>query len=255
VAKKRKGISKKIRFEVFKRDSFTCQYCGKAAPDVVLHVDHIDPVSKGGADEIINFITSCFDCNSGKGDRALDDSSILHRQRAQLADLSERREQLKLLVEWREGLREVKAGALQAACEQWKKLSRYIVTETGQKPLSKAIRDFGLSAVLEAMDIAVEQYVEFDDGVPKADSVFLAFKRIGGICKVKSGGDSERDLYYVRGILRNRVHVDERHVMSLLRDALRAGVDSEHMKAAAVKCRSWTDFCSWLAELVAEASK
>ena len=42
----RKAISKKLRFEVFKRDSFTCQYCGKSAPDVILHVDHILPVKK-----------------------------------------------------------------------------------------------------------------------------------------------------------------------------------------------------------------
>lgn len=28
---KRKSLSKKIRFEVFKRDSFTCQYCGRKA--------------------------------------------------------------------------------------------------------------------------------------------------------------------------------------------------------------------------------
>lgn len=45
---KRKSISKKLRFEVFKRDSFTCQYCGKMAPDVVLEVDHINPVASGG---------------------------------------------------------------------------------------------------------------------------------------------------------------------------------------------------------------
>lgn len=31
---KRKAISKRVRFEVFKRDSFKCQYCGKCAPDV-----------------------------------------------------------------------------------------------------------------------------------------------------------------------------------------------------------------------------
>ena len=29
----REPISKKLRFEVFKRDSFTCQYCGSKAPD------------------------------------------------------------------------------------------------------------------------------------------------------------------------------------------------------------------------------
>ncbi len=35
----RKSISKKIRFEIFKRDAFSCQYCGKSAPDVILHID------------------------------------------------------------------------------------------------------------------------------------------------------------------------------------------------------------------------
>jgi CRISPR/Cas system Type II protein with McrA/HNH and RuvC-like nuclease domain len=60
------SVSKKIRFEVFKRDGFTCQYCGKHPPEATLEVDHINPVSKGGEDGINNLITSCFDCNRGK---------------------------------------------------------------------------------------------------------------------------------------------------------------------------------------------
>ena len=66
---KRKNLSKSVRFEVFKRDSFKCQYCGKSAPDVVLEVDHIIPVSKGGDNDISNLITACFDCNRGKRDK------------------------------------------------------------------------------------------------------------------------------------------------------------------------------------------
>ena len=54
---KRKSISKKNRFEVFKRDSFTCQYCGASAPDVLLEVDHIKPVASGGTNDILNLIT------------------------------------------------------------------------------------------------------------------------------------------------------------------------------------------------------
>jgi len=44
----RKALSKKVRFEVFKRDSFTFQYCGKSAPAMILEVDHLKPVSKDG---------------------------------------------------------------------------------------------------------------------------------------------------------------------------------------------------------------
>lgn len=69
---KRKTISKKIRFEVFKRDGFKCAYCGQSPPAVMLEVDHIEPKSKGGSDEINNYITACFDCNRGKRDIPLE---------------------------------------------------------------------------------------------------------------------------------------------------------------------------------------
>lgn len=61
------AISKKIRFSVFKRDGFTCGYCGKTPPAVVLEVDHIIPKAEGGKDGLDNLITACFDCNRGKG--------------------------------------------------------------------------------------------------------------------------------------------------------------------------------------------
>jgi len=61
------AISKKLRFEVFKRDGFQCQYCGKTPPETTLEIDHINPKSKKGKDDINNLITACFDCNRGKG--------------------------------------------------------------------------------------------------------------------------------------------------------------------------------------------
>lgn len=57
----------RLRWKVLKRDKFTCQYCGQKAPDVVLEVDHRTPVSYGGRDEEDNLITSCQECNRGKG--------------------------------------------------------------------------------------------------------------------------------------------------------------------------------------------
>jgi len=65
------AISKGLRFDIFRRDKFTCQYCGRKPPDVILEVDHITPASKGGGDEPENLITSCFDCNRGKGKKLL----------------------------------------------------------------------------------------------------------------------------------------------------------------------------------------
>lgn len=60
------AISVRVRFEVFKRDDFTCRYCGRKSPEVVLEVDHIVPVCEGGSDDPMNLATSCWECNSGK---------------------------------------------------------------------------------------------------------------------------------------------------------------------------------------------
>lgn len=63
----RKSISKRTRFEVFKRDDFQCRYCGARAPEMILHVDHVVPVCDGGSDEEDNLVTACEGCNLGKG--------------------------------------------------------------------------------------------------------------------------------------------------------------------------------------------
>jgi len=66
------SVSLKLRFEVFKRDGFTCQYCGRKTPEVILEIEHVIPLSKGGTDEIDNLTTSCFEYNRGKGASLLD---------------------------------------------------------------------------------------------------------------------------------------------------------------------------------------
>ena len=61
------SIGPRLRFIVFKRDNFTCQYCGKKPPSVELHCDHVAPRSNGGEDTQENLITACDECNLGKG--------------------------------------------------------------------------------------------------------------------------------------------------------------------------------------------
>lgn len=63
---KRKGLSIRKRFLVFKRDRYRCRICG--ATGVELEVDHIAPVAEGGSDALDNLQTLCFKCNRGKRD-------------------------------------------------------------------------------------------------------------------------------------------------------------------------------------------
>ena len=62
----------KTRFEVMERDHFRCCKCGRYPTDdnkIILEVDHIVPISKGGTNEIGNLQTLCNKCNLGKGNK------------------------------------------------------------------------------------------------------------------------------------------------------------------------------------------
>jgi hypothetical protein len=72
----RTSTGKRLRFSVFQRDRFTCQYCGAQPPDVVLVCDHIDPLARGGNTSLDNLITACEACNQGKADRSLDQRAV-----------------------------------------------------------------------------------------------------------------------------------------------------------------------------------
>lgn len=60
------AVSKSLRYEILRRDNFTCRYCGRSAPEVTLEVDHVVPVAHGGSDLPENLVAACRDCNSGK---------------------------------------------------------------------------------------------------------------------------------------------------------------------------------------------
>ncbi len=67
------SVGKTARFEVFRRDNFTCKYCGQSAPEVVIDIDYVVPISLGGSDKPSNLVTACRDCNQGKASRSMGD--------------------------------------------------------------------------------------------------------------------------------------------------------------------------------------
>ena len=170
---KRKNISKKMRFEVFKRDSFCCQYCGRNAPEVILEVDHIKPVAEGGKNTMMNLITSCRDCNRGKGKRTLDDNTEIKKQKTVLDDLNEKRLQMEMIIQWKtelEELLEKQVDAIEAVILD--DPVGYSLVERNRKKLKVLIKEFGFNLVYEAAEIAEYQYY----------SLIQKMEKIGGIC-------------------------------------------------------------------------
>lgn len=237
----RKSLSKRIRFEVLKRDKFTCQYCGKSAPDVVLEIDHIKPVSKGGKNDIMNLITSCKDCNRGKSNIELSDDSVVKRQQAQLQEMAERKEQLEMMLEWRESLNDFEEECVEAVNDIFCYQTNWGISEHGKKKVKKWIAEFSLIEVLDATETAIDYYYDGSE-----ESWNTAFNKISGICYVKRKQKNDPQLYYINYTLKSLknkgFYLDESKVKMYIRKNVNTEEDFEIIKDTLKAARNWTDF-------------
>jgi hypothetical protein len=97
------AVSKRLWYEILRRDNHACRYCGATAPGVKLNVDHVIPTSLGGGDKPDNLVTACADCNGGKtssmpnAEPVADVDQETFRQAAELKlDAERRREAISL---------------------------------------------------------------------------------------------------------------------------------------------------------------
>ncbi len=68
------AVSKRTRFEVLRRDNYTCRYCRSTESE--LTVDHVTPVALGGTDDPGNLVACCKDCNAGKTSTSPDAETV-----------------------------------------------------------------------------------------------------------------------------------------------------------------------------------
>ena len=66
-----RALPEGMRFDILKRDNYTCTFCGRSAPEVTLEVDHIKPWTIIKKHEPENLTKACKDCNLGKSAKIL----------------------------------------------------------------------------------------------------------------------------------------------------------------------------------------
>lgn len=180
MGKKRKGFSKRQRFEVFKRDLFTCQYCGRKPPQVILETDHVVALANGGADHETNMVTACADCNRGKADVPL--TSIPVSFDEQRIDREDRAAQLRAYNEFLVELRREEDEQIEALGRRWHELimgnagRKYVFGEGRVPSIRTFLKHLPAMEVQEAMEIALSRKCA------SFKSDYGAWKYFCGIC-------------------------------------------------------------------------
>ena len=162
---KRPAISTKLRFEIFKRDHFTCNYCGRTPKDnVILHIDHIIPVARGGGNELMNLVTACSECNFGKSDRLIEHvqgkESIDSITKEIKSELNKRRELEKQLLEYYK-LKlhlEVSDPLVNFVNKVFKDEFGFTLTETGMKGFLPLYKQVAPDDFIDAINIAKDKF-------------------------------------------------------------------------------------------------
>lgn len=151
---RRKPVRPSLRFEIFKRDGFTCQYCGGRSPEVVLEVDHIVPVAGGGSNDPENLITACYMCNRGKSDKPLSESMIGQDLHDTTVFLLERETQLREYNVVMDAIRAREESDLAELVSHWDRggLNPYWLDKS---MLRTFLQTLPRADILRAMDIAI----------------------------------------------------------------------------------------------------
>jgi len=210
----RKSLSKKIRFEVFKRDMFKCQYCGRSPikdQDVVLEVDHIVPVAEGGSNDMLNLVTSCWDCNRGKGVRKLEDRQVIVTQHEEIEKLQMENEQFDYLMEYKKEIMNVEVKKLEVIRltldDKLSVLDRSVSDKYLNTTIKKLVRKYGVPKILEVIEEVYDDSIGKYDKITDVEKVCTRFfSLIENYFNSKEEDPIKRKISYIFGIARNTFH-------------------------------------------------
>lgn len=186
----RRDVSTRTRFNVLRRDDFSCRYCGRRPPDVELVIDHLVAVANGGDNEPENLVTACDPCNAGKSDQVLDEAALPPITAEAESDLRESVERQRRMLELHMEARELRLRARHVFIDEW--ASQFSARVVGDRYLDPLI-GFPSDGTIDAL---VERY-----GLDEATGAIAILADSWGNGSVRGRDDSIR---YLHGILRRR---------------------------------------------------
>lgn len=149
------AVSTRTRFEILKRDSFRCRYCGADPTKGVLHVDHVIAIANEGTDDPANLVTACRDCNLGKAAVPLEARKFAPPQSPD--ELLEQAEQIRGYLAAQKSLNSAQQETTESLLAQWddEVSSRWPTGLRGK--ITNALRLLTIAEVSRAISITAER--------------------------------------------------------------------------------------------------
>jgi hypothetical protein len=162
-----------------------------------------------------------------------------------------------MMFQWQKGLLELHDEVVGRLHEMWAEhVPGYTLNENGLRELKKLSKAYSVGEVIAAIRIAADQYLDFHDEKPTKESVELAWKKVSGICRMnrleRDNPDLKR-LYYIRGIVRNRLHYcNDGHAIGLLRRAYDFNASLDSLEQFAKTAKNWTEWRNGMENYIAQ---
>lgn len=171
-----------------------------------------------------------------KVQHSIDDNSVLNKQMKQMQEeISERREQIKLMAKWREELLNLEEEQIDLIDDQLLQLTCFSFSEKGKAKIRKFIKKYGFQLVSESLEKSANQYLDYlDDGSVKQASVNKVVEYIPRICAgtiAQKKHPEIKEIAYICGIIKNRfISFDKSRAWRLLNSCYKLGINIEDMK-------------------------
>jgi hypothetical protein len=177
-------------------------------------------VSKGGKNDILNLITSCYDCNRGKGKHLLKDNETLKKQKEQLNQLQKKREQIEMLVQWKNELYDVENYFANNIAAMYRRNTFNTLSIKAISIIKKAIDKTAYETVFDTFNYIMSENNNYD----KMDGEDLAklILKTSTFNKHLKDNPYMKDVFYLRKILINRFKINKKDfkTLTLLKDRL-----------------------------------
>jgi hypothetical protein len=171
---KRNPVSKRLRFEIFKRDGFACVYCGRSPAASPLHVDHVVPVEGGGSSKPENLVSACEDCNQGKSSVPLEEKKLRALAVVSKKRQREHADQVRAFIENEKRLEAQRSETADLLADSWEERLGPISQQTYSRLKSLVAAD-PVTAVLQAITITGAKFKKVEEFSGREDLARLKY--------------------------------------------------------------------------------